>query len=61
MINQERWKSKAAWVSAMALILFVLKTYFHIDIEQGDKLVELILLTATTFGIWNNPERGDKF
>jgi uncharacterized membrane protein len=61
MINQPRWKSKAAWVSALSLILFVAKTYFNIDIVEGDKLVDLILITLSAFGIWNNPTDKEGF
>lgn len=61
MTNQPKWKSKTAWVSVLSLILFVAKTYFNYELPEADKLIELILLVATSFGIWNNPERSDKF
>ena len=61
MINQPRWKSKAAWIAAISLILFVSKTYFGYEIPEGDRLVELILLVATSFGIWNNPTDKEGF
>ena len=58
---QSRWRSKAAWMAALSLILFVSKTYFGYEIPEGDRFVDLILLVATAFGIWNNPERSDGY
>jgi uncharacterized membrane protein len=58
---QNRFKSKVVWVSTATLVLFVLKTYFGFDLPQADKLLELILLTATALGIFNNPEAKDHF
>jgi uncharacterized membrane protein len=52
---QSRWRSKVALVSLLTLILFVAKTYFGYEIAEGDKLVELILITTTAFGVFNNP------
>jgi uncharacterized membrane protein len=58
---QNRFQSKVVWISTATLVLFVLKTYFNIEIPQADKLLELILLTATALGIFNNPEAKDHF
>lgn len=55
MNYQSRWRSKTAWMAVIALILFVLKTYFQIDLKEVDKLIELTLLCASAFGIFNNP------
>ena len=58
---QSRWRSKFAWGSLVALILFVLKTYFHYDIPEADKLADMVLLTLTGFGLFNNPENKEGF
>jgi uncharacterized membrane protein len=52
---QNRFKSKAAWISFFALLSFILKTYLQVEITQMDQLVELILITLTAFGVFNNP------
>jgi len=54
---QNRFKSKASWISTFTLVVFVLKNYFDFEIANADKLIELILITATAWGIFNNPER----
>jgi len=59
--KQSRLKSKLAWTSTIALVVFVLKTYFDIEIKEIDKLVDLILLTFSAWGVWNNPEKSDNF
>jgi len=53
---QNRLKSKASWVAIFTLIVFVLKTYFKIEIPQVDTLIELIFVVAIALGIFNNPE-----
>jgi len=53
--TQSRWRSKAAWMAIISLILFVLKNYAKVDVPMVDELVNLILLAATAFGVWNNP------
>ena len=58
---QNRFKSRMAWASVLTLILFVLKTYFKIELPEGDKLVELILLALSGMGIFNNPENKEGF
>ena len=60
-MNQSRFRSRTAWMAMVTLVLFVLKTYFKVEIPEADKLLELLLITGTAFGIWNNPEKGDKF
>jgi len=61
MENQTRLKSLGAWGATVALILFVLKTYFNVTIPEADKLWELILLAGAGWGIWNNPTSPNKF
>lgn len=52
---QNRFKSRALWLSVAALITFVTKTYFGYEIPEADKLVDLLLIVLTGFGILNNP------
>lgn len=52
---QSRWRSKTAWIATLSLLLFVLKTYFKIDLQEADKLIELMLLCASAWGIFTNP------
>ena len=58
---QNRFRSKTAWLSVITLGLFVAKTYFNIEIPEADKLVDLLLLTASTLGIFNNPTDKDNY
>ncbi|HEY9060937.1 MAG TPA: holin [Pseudobacteroides sp.] len=53
--QQSRWRSKAAWVSTITLIVFVLKTYFKVEVPKVDELIDLVLLAATAWGVFNNP------
>lgn len=52
---QNRLKSKVLWMSIGSFTLFVLKTYFDIEVPQGDMLLNWILLILTYLGIINNP------
>ena len=58
---QNRLRSKTAWLSVITLGLFVAKTYFNIEIPQADKLVDLLLITGSTLGIFNNPTDSSKY
>lgn len=58
---QSRWRSKTAWVSVAALFVFILKTYTNIQIPEIDKLIELVLISATAFGVFNNPTSKDMY
>ncbi len=60
-ITQNRFKSKVAWVSLISLVLFILKNYYNIEIANIDKLIELVLVTLTAFGVFNNPESKEKY
>lgn len=58
---QSRYKSWALWLSVASLIAFVSKVYFNYEIPQFDKLVNLILVVLTGFGILNNPTEKNNF
>lgn len=59
-MNQNRLKSPVLWISLFTLITFVLKTYFDVEIEQKDVLIDLIMSVLIGFGVLNNPTRKDK-
>lgn len=66
MVIQSRWKSKAAWASVAALVLFILKTYGLLEIiglseESFKELTTLIFTVAMAFGVFNNPTSKDTF
>ena len=52
---QNRLRSWATWLAVASLIAFISKTYLGYEIPEFDKLVELILVALTGFGILNNP------
>lgn len=58
---QNRFKSKVAWISTLTLITFIFKNYMDLEIQNVDKLIELILVTATAWGIFNNPEKKGEY
>lgn len=66
MINQNRLKSKAAWVAVGALVLFILKNYgllapIGLTEESFKELTTLIFSVLTAFGIFNNPTNKEEF
>lgn len=66
MNMQSRWRSKAAWASVAALVLFILKNYGLLTpiglTEDGyNELTTLILTVLTVFGIFNNPTDKSSF
>lgn len=57
---QSRWRSKAVWISTFALIGFILKTTYDIDMKEFDDITNTILILLTQLGILNNPTRSDR-
>jgi len=51
----KRLRSKKAWAATAALILFVAKTYFKIEIPEADTLLTLLFLVGAAWGIWIDP------
>lgn len=51
-----RWRSKRAWIATLVLALFVVKTYTEVEIEKADELVDLLMLAATAWGIFDKEE-----
>ena len=58
---QSRLRSKCAWISVISLAIFIGKNYFDVEVAQVDKLVEMVLVTATALGIFNNPKDKDNY
>lgn len=52
---QNRIKSPVLWLSTIALIAFISKTYFGYEIPQVDELTNLLLAVLIALGIVNNP------
>lgn len=66
MNTQSRWRSKAAWASVAALLLFVLKNYGLLEFiglteDSFKELTTLIFSVAIAFGVFNNPTSKDRF
>lgn len=59
-MEQNRWRSKALWLSVAALIGFVAKNYLGYEIPQYDQLVDLVLTVLIGFGIINSPTNQGK-
>ena len=63
---QSRWRSKAAWASVAALVLFILKTYglfapIGLTEDSFKELTTLIFTVTFAFGVFNNPNNKDGF
>lgn len=58
---QNRFRSKAAWIAVISLVVFVLKTYYKVEIPEVDTLVDLVLIAASTLGIFNNPKDKENY
>ena len=50
-----RIRNPRPWIATFSLLLFVLRTYFKIEIVNSDVLVTLILGTLAAWGVWINP------
>lgn len=56
---QNRWKSKAVWISTFALLGLILKNTYDIDMKEYNIIVDTLLILLTQLGILNNPTRKD--
>lgn len=58
---RNRFKSWALWTSIAALIVFCVKEFADIDIQETvDGLLNVLLPVLVSFGIINNPTDPDK-
>ena len=56
MVTQNRWQSWALWTSIAALIVFVVKQIWGLDVSDTvNQLMDLLLPILVGFGIINNP------
>lgn len=56
MKQQKWWQSWGLWVSLAALVAYVARTIFHVDIvEWLDGFMAVLLPVLIAFGIVNNP------
>lgn len=57
-----RFKSWALWLAIAALIVFIVKTFWKIDISESvDGFMNVLLPVLVGFGIVNNPTDPDHF
>ncbi len=60
-MRQNRFRSWALWLSVAALIVYVVKTVWGLDLsEQVNGLLDVLLPVLVAFGIVNNPTDGEK-
>lgn len=58
--GQNRFKSWALWLSVAALVTWIVKTFWKIDIsEQVNGFLNVLLPVLVGFGIINNPTDPD--
>lgn len=54
--KRNRLKSWVLWLSIAALIVWVVKTFWHIDIsKEADEFMNILLPIVVGFGVVNNP------
>lgn len=59
---QNRFKSWALWLSIAALIVYIIKTVWGLDISaQVDGFLNVLLPVLVGFGIVNNPTDSEHF
>ena len=59
---QNRFRSWALWMSVAALVVYVVKTVWGLDIGgQVDGFLDVLLPVLVAFGIVNNPTDGEHF
>lgn len=63
---QNRFRSKAAWVSVAALVLFILKTYgllrpIGLTEESYKELTSLVFAVLAAFAFFNYPTNKEGF
>ena len=59
-MRQNRFRSWALWLSVAALIVYVVKTVWGLDLsEQVNGLLDVLLPVLVAFGIINNPTDGE--
>lgn len=55
-MDQNRWKSKAAWITALAQVVIVAGLFFVPEVTDAIKIIGMALITAAAgFGAFNDP------
>jgi uncharacterized membrane protein len=65
-MKQDRFKSKAAWLSVFSIIAFLLGNYGLYDAigmtsETFQRFADLLFVALTAFGVFNNPTDADNY
>ena len=61
-MKQNWFKSWALWLSVAALIVYVVKTIWNLDIStQVNGFLDVLLPVLVAFGIVNNPTDSENF
>ena len=61
-MKQEWYKSWALWLSIGALVVWVVKEIWHIDLgAKWNELSELLLAVLVGFGVINNPNVSNRW
>lgn len=61
-MNQNRWKSKAAWITAITQIGIVAALFFAPEVTDAIKIIGMAVISiAAGFGAFNNPTAKDTF
>lgn len=55
----KRLRNPRPWIATFSLLLFVLKTYFNVEIPHSNALIDLILAVLGAWGVWINPDGKD--
>ena len=59
---QNRFRSWALWLSVAALVVYVVRTVWGLDIgPQVNGFLDVLLPVLVAFGIVNNPTDGEHF
>ena len=59
---QNRFRSWALWLSIAALVVYVVKEFWGVDIsDKVNGLLDVLLPVLVAFGIINNPTDKDHF
>ena len=59
---RNRFKSWALWLAIAALVVFLVKTFVHVDISKPvSEFMDVLLPVLIGFGIVNNPTDPDHF
>ena len=62
MEKQNRWRSKAAWLTLLAQVAIVAALFFAPEVTEAIKIIGLAGITAAAgFGVFNDPTNPTAF